>query len=83
MKLHKVELYIVDFEGYGLEEFLLNLDLVDGYITHSFKGETVEMPYVDWSDEHSLNQHDVTQSVCEKAMDKYRLNHSSKTQIKS
>lgn len=66
MKLYKVELFVVDFGEYGVDDFLLNVEQNTDGIVHCFNKKEVDLLNDDWSDDHELNMNDVTRKQCNK-----------------
>lgn len=64
MKLHKVELVIVDFEGYDLEDLLLEFRQSTDCIMHIINRDMVDYPREEWYDGHILNTHNPTRQQC-------------------
>lgn len=58
MKAFKLELYVVDYEGLGLDVFLQNLDYMRYYSPVIL--DAVEADIGDWSDDHPLNSRKTT-----------------------
>mgnify|MGYP001282590115 CR=1 FL=1 len=62
MKAHKIELVVVDFEDYGIDNFLINVkQSSDNYLVKKILAKTVDIG--EWDDDHPLNQQDVSKSV--------------------
>lgn len=54
MKVHKIELVVVDFDGYGVDEIQAILESGRySYIVKKTASETID---VEWDDRHVLNQ---------------------------
>lgn len=53
MKMHKLEVYVYDFEGYGAAEYVTQIENMRHAHAKAKATETAEIG--DWSDSHELN----------------------------
>lgn len=51
---HRLEVYVLDFEKYGIEDVCLNLSQIDGYIFKVAEHQTTTI--TNWTDDHELNK---------------------------
>lgn len=51
---HRLEIYVLDFEKYGIEDVCMNLSNIDGFHFKVAECQTTAIP--NWSDEHELNK---------------------------
>ena len=64
MKMHKIELYVVDFEDYGIDNFITEIEQLDiSACVHCKNERTVDIG--DWDDNHIANRQDVTHEQLE------------------
>ncbi len=60
MMVHKVELVVVDFEGFGLEELKNAIKNTRGHYTvHCYNGDTAQNSEA-WDDDNPLNKINIT-----------------------
>lgn len=59
MKMHRFEVFIVDFEGYGIESYKTTLEQNDDYLAHVISHGSADIG--EWDDDHELN------SACKQA----------------
>ena len=71
MKVHKLEIIILDFEGYSDEDIKCELEQMSMSAT-VLGMETITIRK--WDDDHPLNQSDVTQETVEKYFKKGKKN---------
>ena len=58
MKLHKIEMYVPDFEDSGINDVLLDLDNLGNFIYIVKETKTADIG--EWSDDHIVNQMSTT-----------------------
>jgi hypothetical protein len=51
---HRLEVYIVDFENYGIEDVITTLQRTDSYFVKVADHQTTSIP--NWTDDHELNK---------------------------
>lgn len=53
MKCYKFEVYVLDFENYGLEDAVNALEQLDGFTVHAIHPQIKDIG--EWDDNHPMN----------------------------
>lgn len=57
MKIHKFEVYVLDFEGYGPEDYKSKIEYEISFVNVSYQGSSSD---IEWTDDHVLNKKTAT-----------------------
>ena len=63
MKAHKLEIIVLDFEGYGINDVKAELEQLDSFCISVLESKTITIK--GWTDEHPLNQSIKSKAVIE------------------